>query len=277
MLWRVAVIDFSITRKDLEDEFSFSTRFLKPKQTLYPRFWKNNTLNVIVARKLMQIADDIIKTLDLGVEVEDVVITGSIASYNWHELSDIDLHIMLDFNKIDENFDLVKKMLDQVRINWNKKHNILISNKEVELYFQHYTEPHEANGIWSLELEKWLAVPVRLDPEVDILNSEKKAKAIAQQIEHLFELFQDEDYKQSYEYAGKVKDKIAKMRQSGLDTDGIYSPENLAFKLLRNHGYLEKLSSLRVRSYDKMMSIENDKISINENRTWKNYLRQRDN
>ena len=37
------------------------------------------------------------------------MITGSIASYNWHELSDIDLHIMLDFNKIDDNFDLVKK------------------------------------------------------------------------------------------------------------------------------------------------------------------------
>ena len=37
-------------------------------------------------------------------------------------------------------------MLDQTRINWNKKHNILIAGKEVEIYFQHYTEPHEAGA-----------------------------------------------------------------------------------------------------------------------------------
>ena len=63
----------------------------------FPKFLKNGAngrLNPIVARKLMEIADEIINSLDLDVEVEDVIITGSIASYNWHELSDIDLHIM---------------------------------------------------------------------------------------------------------------------------------------------------------------------------------------
>ena len=64
------------------------------------------------------------------------------------------------------------------------------------------------------------------------------------------------------------------MRQSGLETDGIYSPENLAFKLLRNHGYLEKLSSLRIRSYDKLMSVKNSEITIDENKVWRNYLNQ---
>ena len=81
----------------------FDKSLLKPKNTLFPKFWKNNKLNVIVSRKLMQIADEIVKSLDLDHEIEDVVVTGSIASYNWHELSDIDLHIMMDFNKIDKN------------------------------------------------------------------------------------------------------------------------------------------------------------------------------
>ena len=121
------MIKLSIKNSD----FDFNTGLLKPKDSLYPKFWKNKQLNPIVARKLMQIADDVIKSLDLGIDVEDIIITGSIASYNWHEMSDIDLHIMLDFEKIDDNFDLVKKMLDQIRINWNKKHNILIDGKEV--------------------------------------------------------------------------------------------------------------------------------------------------
>lgn len=257
-----------------KEEFNFNSGLLKPKESLYPKFWKNNKLNTIVARKLMEIADDVIKSLDLGIEIEDVIITGSIASYNWHELSDIDLHIMMDFEKIDDNFDLVKKMLDQTRINWNKKHNILIDGKEVELYFQHYTEPHEANGIWSLELEKWLALPVRLDPEIDIITTEKKAEAIARQIEHLFEMFKNEEFKEAYEYADKVKVKIARMRQLGLSDQGIYSPENLAFKMLRNAGYLEKLSALKIEAYDKMMSLSLGIKTINENKVWRNYLNQ---
>jgi len=247
----------SILKNKIKFGPEFNTGLLKPKNTLYPKFWKNNNLNPIVARKLMQIADDIIKSLNIldQDEIKDVIITGSIASYNWHEMSDIDLHIMLDFDKIDDNFDLVKRMLDQTRINWNKKHNIKIAGKEVELYFQHYTESHEANGIWSLEMEKWLAEPVKTNPELDLITTEKKAESIAKCIEHLYELFQKQKYKETYNYAGKIKQKISRMRRSGLSKEGIYSPENLAFKMLRNAGYLEKLSSLKIESYDNMMSL----------------------
>ncbi len=268
------MIKLSIRKEDFKFEPEFNTRLLKPKDNLYPKFWKNGKINRIVARKLMEIADDIIESLGLEVEIEDVVITGSIASYNWHDLSDIDLHIMLDFEKIDDNFDLVKRMLDQTRINWNKKHNILIDGKEVELYFQHYTEPHEANGIWSLELEKWLVRPQKENVDLDIQTTEKKAEAIARQIEHLFDLFQEEEFKEAYNYADKVKVKIAKMRQLGLSDQGIYSPENLAFKMLRNAGYLEKLSALKIEAYDRMMSLSLKGGSINENKVWRNYLGQ---
>ncbi len=264
----------SINKDGYSDEEQFNTKLLRPKDKLYPKFWKNNTLNPIVARKLMLIADQVIQSLNLfNHQVEDVVITGSIASYNWHEMSDIDLHIMLDFNKIDDNFDLVKRMLDQTRINWNKKHNIKIAGKEVELYFQHYTETHEANGIWSLELEKWLAEPVRLNPELDLKTTEKKAESIASCIEHLYEMFKEQDYKAAYEFAGKIKDKIARMRKLGLDSEGIYSPENLAFKMLRNAGYLSKLSSLKIQAYDKMMSLNLEAKSINENKIWKQFVK----
>ena len=61
--------------------------------------------------------------------------------------------------------------------------------------------------------------------------------------------------REAYEYSRKIKNKISRMRQSGLDREGIYSPENLAFKMLRNSGYLEKLSAMKIRSYDKIMSL----------------------
>ena len=270
------MIKLSIRKDEIAFEPEFNTGLLKPKDSLYPKFWKNNKLNPIVARKLMEIADDIIRSLDLGAEIKDIIITGSIASYNWHDLSDIDLHILLDFEEIDENFDLVKRMLDQTRINWNKKHNILIDGKEVELYFQHYDEPHEADGIWSLELEKWISEPVNQNPEIDIKTTEKKAEAIAVQIEHIFDLFQEEKFKEAYEYADKVKNKISKMRQVGLSDNGIYSPENLAFKMLRNADYLDKLSALKIEAYDRMMSLSLKKSTIDENKVWRHYLEQGD-
>lgn len=269
------MLKFDIIKNSAPFGPEFNTSLLKPKSTLFSKFWKNNVLNPIVSRKLMNIADDVIQSMDFEDSViKDIIITGSIASYNWHKFSDIDLHILLDFNQIDDNFSLVKRMLDQTRINWNKKHNILIAGKEVELYFQHFEEPHEANGIWSLSQEKWLAQPVSLNPEIDIKTTEKKAEAIAQSIEHLFEKYKQKEYKNVYEYCNKIKDKIAKMRQSGLNEEGIYSPENLAFKMLRNAGYLTKLSSLKIQAYDNMMSLKLEKKEKTDfNKKWKSFLK----
>ena len=256
-----------------KDEFSGT---LRPKPTLFPKIWKNNSINPIEARKLVQIADEVIKSLELDVEEEDVIITGSISSYNWHKNSDIDLHILYDFSKINEDVSLVKKMLDQTRINWNKKHNIIIAGKEVEIYFQDSIESHEANGIWSLQLERWLAAPVKLDPDIDMRTSEKKAMALAESIDHLFELYRNKEYKEVYEYSGKIKEKIARMRKSGLEDEGIYSPENLAFKMLRNAGWLEKLSTIKIEAYDKMMSVTlESKRNTNPSKAWKSFIEEK--
>jgi hypothetical protein len=48
------------------------------------------------------------------------------------------------------------------------------------------------------------------------------------------------------------------MRKSGLESGGAFSVENLAFKVLRRNGYLKKLNDLKLMSYDKMQSIEEE-------------------
>ena len=54
----------------------------------------------------------------------------------------------------------------------------------------------------------------------------------------------------------ELKDKIRKMRQAGLQMHGLYSVENLAFKTLRNNGYLEKLSAYLLKIQDNNLSLE---------------------
>ena len=59
------MIKLSIRKDKFDFKPEFNTGLLKPKDSLYPKFWKNKKLNPIVARKLMEIADDIARSLDL--------------------------------------------------------------------------------------------------------------------------------------------------------------------------------------------------------------------
>jgi hypothetical protein len=52
-----------------------------------------------------------------------------------------------------------------------------------------------------------------------------------------------------------LRKKIKEFRQSGLDSGGEYSYENLTFKLLRRNGYIEKLIKLKKDITDKKLSI----------------------
>jgi predicted nucleotidyltransferase len=234
--------------------------FLEPKDSLHPDFWQDKTLNPEISEILKQIIEDVVESIDIEATIKDIIITGSIASYNWHKLSDIDLHVLLDFQEINEDYEIVKKMLDQSRINWNKTHDIMIKGHEVELYFQDASEPHQSAGIWSILTESWIVEPEPQAVDLDLRSAEKKAEAVVRSINHAEELLDNGDLPGAYEYSSKIKRKIARMRSAGLSREGIYSPENLAFKMLRNAKYLEKLSNLKVSSYDKMMSLTETRV-----------------
>ena len=54
-----------------------------------------------------------------------------------------------------------------------------------------------------------------------------------------------------------LKNKIKKYRQTGLDNVGEYSTENLVFKILRNSGYLAKMTEMKNEYLT-------DELSLNE-------------
>ena len=199
---------------------------------------------------------NLVNSIDEGLKVHDIIITGSIASYNWHDLSDIDLHIIIDYDQIDENVSLVKNYLDSKRSIWNEKHKIMIKDHEVEVYFQDVDEEHDAMGIFSLLRDEWITEPSRYSGSIDQKAAVMKAEQIFNEIKRVFKLQNKEKHKEAYKKAIKMKEKVKKLRQSGFEKEGVYSVENLAFKLLRNNGILDQLSAVKINSYDKMMSID---------------------
>ena len=253
---------FTKNWRNFLEEGELSTAGLMIQKGLHHKFWFRRKLDPKVRRRLLKIAQDVAQNLEISEFIDDIIITGSIAAYNWHNLSDIDLHILLDFGKVDKNRGLVKKYLDSQKTLWNKNHDIMINDHEVEIYFQETDEPHEASGIYSVMMGSWIKKPAKEKVEMDVVAAEKKADTINNEIETLQNLFAKKKYRLVYGLSEKLKGKIKIMRQSGLDKEGIYSPENLAFKILRNNGILEILSTLKSLSYDKLMSSGDVKIKI---------------
>jgi len=229
---------------------------IMPKNTLHPKFWHSMMLHEAIQDKLMKISLQIMENIQISNFIEDIILTGSMASYNWHSLSDIDVHFVFDFAKIDKNTELVKKMLDLTRMKWNKDHKITIFGHEVEVYFQDSNEQHEAMGVYSLLHKEWKENPVVSPTRPDEFSISRKSRAVIREIDRIQELFVEKRYKESYLYSVSLKNKIRTMRTSGLSREGVFSVENMTFKVLRNNEKLSLLSFLKNASYDKMMSID---------------------
>ena len=57
----------------------------------------------------------------------------------------------------------------------------------------------------------------------------------------------------------RLKEKIKNMRRAGLEsTQQEFSIENIAFKILRRNGILDKLEDMKTRLYDDMMSLKEE-------------------
>jgi len=230
------------------------------KEGLNRGIWnEDDRIKPKIAAKLLRIAEDFYKKLDIPADILNITLTGSMANYNWTEKSDLDLHIVIDYSSVDENVELVEKYLSEAKTNWNRNHEIMIDGHEVEIYVQNINEPHHSTGVYSILDNDWLIVPEPAVFEVSEDAVEQKYKSIQQTIEMIERLQKDKKYEEVYGDTDRLKGKIRNYRQSGLETGGEFSVENLVFKALRNGGELEKMSDLKREAYDNMMSINEAK------------------
>ena len=226
------------------------------KEDLNRDIWDDdNKIKPKIALKLLRIAEDFYRKLDIPADILNITLTGSMANYNWTDKSDLDLHIVIDYSAVDENVELVEKYLSEAKTNWNRNHDIKIKGHEVEVYVQNINEPHHSTGVYSIMDNDWLIVPEPAEFEVSEDAIKQKYKSIQDTIKMIEDLQKDKKYEEVYGDTDRLKSKIRNYRQSGLETGGEFSVENLVFKALRNGGELEKLSDLKRDAYDSMMSI----------------------
>ena len=227
------------------------------KQTeLEPRFWRKDALQPKIAKRLEKIARDFIEGLDVPIEVEDLRFTGSLANYNWSKYSDIDLHLVIDFSKIDEDTQLVKLFFDAARMRWNELHDIKIYGYEVEIYVEDVGESHRSSGVYSILNQEWVAEPNPDEVEIDFVTARKKSDDITTQVGLIQHIVDNGKLEAALKTIERLKAKIRRMRQAGLNSVAKeFSSENIAFKILRRDDTLQKLNDLKYDAYDRLMSL----------------------
>ena len=237
------------------------------KKNLNPKFWKDEKLDSRIRMKLLDIADDFIEFLGVNwVKPKDIIITGSLANYNWNEkFSDIDLHVVLDYSKVDKRKDFVSNYFYALKKQWNEEHgDIKIFGFPIEVYVQDVDEVHTASGVYSLEKNKWVEEPERdklAKVKVNKTNIKKVVSDYTKKIDDLLDLYKKEksdNYKleQIHKKAEKLFDEIKTNRRNSLNGKNTEITEpNIIFKTLRRLGYIEKLVEIITKCYNKLNSL----------------------
>jgi len=243
---------FEFVESDLDPIKSF-----RIKDNLNPKVWNNFEIDTDIREQLLTIAQDFYEKVELPVDVIDIILCGSLSNYNWsNKYSDFDLHIIINFSKVDENYELVEKFCDYAKKIWNTNHDIFIKGYEVEIALQDIFSLKDAikksrmGGVFSLLNNKWIKKPVKIDFELDESIILSKAKTIMSKVDDVEKQLKEDKPESSEEKITKIWKKIKEIRQSGLSSDGEYSVGNLVFKLLRRNGYLGKIMDLKRKTYD---------------------------
>ena len=222
---------------------------LRVHDELDPELWDNFKLKPGIRKPLLRIAAEFLITLGVDAVPRDVTVTGSLANFNYSPASDLDLHIIFDYEDIGKDIGMISEMLAAKKTLWNLKHNITVKSHEVEVYPQDSAEAHHSTGVYSLISDDWIVRPRPERPAVDSGAIIQKTNGIVRLINAVL------SRPDRMIFIPLIREKISNMRKSGLSSGGEFSVENIVFKILRRHGYLNKLADVELHDRDASLTV----------------------
>ena len=229
---------------------------------LNPALWDGKTMRPEVRDALLKIADDF-KTF-MGIDdlaIEDITVSGSNAAFSYTPHSDIDLHLLVDFSKLNPD-DVYQELFNAKKYQYNDQHDIKIRGYDVELYVQDSNKPVRSLGEYSIINNDWNRIPVQRRGNLD----EKSTKAKYEKLKDLIELALSTN---DLERVTHITDTLKKYRQAGLDKHGEFGPENLAYKILRKQGLIQKIFDHRAALEDARLSLDERKKKKKKKKTFR--------
>lgn len=223
------------------------------RNELNQKIWDGEVLRPEVRKALIDIANSFFASLELDMDVKDILFTGSLANYGWTDGSDVDLHIMVDYKNL-KDVSFLEDYLYLKKKNWTDNHNISIFGFDVEPFAKDEEGKYEYKAIYSVLNNSWIVPPRKDKPIIDLETVKEKSASIMNDIDRIENITNKE---RQFKESEKLKNKLGGLRSIGLHTSGEYSNENLIYKTLRKSGYLDKLGDIKHKAFD-------DKLSLNE-------------
>lgn len=226
---------------------------LELHDTLNPLLWDNQNLKEDVKQSLVEIANNFIDNLGFPIDVIDIRFLGSNASYNYNSQSDIDLHIITNFdnNYVDDT--ILQQLYNNEKNLFNNKHDITVKGIPVELYVEDMKSMNATNGSYSLLKDEWIKIPKPVNYEIPDYSKELDD-----------ELSRAQSILTNATSSQEVKDEINHiylMRKDGLAQGGEASIGNLVFKELRNMGIQSDLASKYYELESNELSLESEELT----------------
>jgi len=180
-----------------------------------------------------------------------ITLSGSNAGYTYTPHSDIDLHLVVDVPR-NETDEVYRELFNAKKYQYNDEHNLSIGGYPVELYVQPANQTHHSQGIYSVVNNDWTAIPRKRESTVNDGAVKSKYELMKHRIDSAID---SNDINRLTRTAARIK----QMRQAGLDKNGELGPENLAYKMLRTQGLIEKLYTARTAAKDQQLSLQERK------------------
>ena len=245
------------------DADDINLKSFEVQDELNPKFWINNKINSRVRLKLLDLADEFFDSLNITwVKPKDIVLTGSIANYNWSRYSDVDVHILVDYKEVWKKTEFVQDYFDSKKALWSQEHEgLTIYGFPVEMYVEDSNEKNPNSGIYSLNKNKWIVEPNDFqDAQLNEDYIKRRSAKLMTEIDDIQDKITNEKDNHKLETLStkmkKLFDKLHKQRQESLKKNGEMGTYNIIWKVLRRAGYLDKMWDVINTIYNKVNSIK---------------------
>ena len=213
---------------------------------LNPVLWSDNKLRPEIKEKIMELVNEFQSTLDIPLTILDINIVGSNASYNYTDKSDVDVHIVTNFEEYGYPKEFIEAAMNSFKTNFNNKYDVNYGGYNVEIYVEDVKSSPNSNGIYSVVRDEWIKEPVKLQP-VDV-DLEPEYSLFVDRINEILNNGTEEDII-------RVIDDLYLLRRNSLVMDGEFGKGNLIFKTIRNDGLLDELKERKVELASKELSV----------------------
>ena len=214
------------------------------QKELNPKLWEDKKLKRDVREAIIDIVSEFMDNLIIPVEILDVRVVGSNASYNYTEHSDLDVHIISNLELVGSPTEIVQALYNSERSNFNRTHDIKIKGIDVELYVEDVNSSVTSNGIYSVIDDIWIKEP-QMVKERSVKIDKKELRDLVNSVKSVLADGDSDDIKDCINM-------LYLMRKDSIATDGEYGVGNLLFKEIRNRGLLSALKD----KYNEMISDE---------------------